>query len=57
MTKAFEDEQGSYLVLCNEIGQHSLWPAELAVPGGWRTVSGPDSRSACLDHIERNWRV
>jgi MbtH protein len=57
MTNAFEDDQGSYLVLCNEIGQHSLWPAELAVPGGWRTVSGPDSRSACLDHIERNWRV
>ncbi|MEU7735437.1 MbtH family protein, partial [Streptomyces griseus] len=27
MTNPFEDEDGTYLVLVNDEGQHSLWPA------------------------------
>jgi MbtH protein len=55
MTNVFEDEYGSFLALCNEKGQYSLWPASIDVPGGWRTALGPDSRSACLTYIEQNW--
>ncbi len=34
MTNPFDDEDGEFLVLVNDEGQHSLWPAQLAVPAG-----------------------
>ncbi|MFI9387413.1 MbtH family protein [Kutzneria sp. NPDC052558] len=55
MTNPFEHEDGSYLVLVNTENQHSLWPAHIDVPAGWRTAHGPDTRKACLDHVEANW--
>ncbi|MFI5606843.1 MbtH family protein [Amycolatopsis sp. NPDC051903] len=55
MTNPFENPDGTYLVLVNDEGQHSLWPEFVAVPAGWTTACGPDSRQACLDHVERNW--
>ena len=48
MTNPFEDADAQYLVLVNDEGQHSLWPAGIAVPDGWTTVHGADSRSNCL---------
>lgn len=44
-----------WLVLRNGAGQHSLWPGSTAVPAGWRVVSGPDERSACLAYVEQHW--
>ncbi|HEX8767445.1 MAG TPA: MbtH family NRPS accessory protein, partial [Jatrophihabitans sp.] len=32
-----------------------LWPTFVDVPQGWRTVFGPDSRSACLAYVETHW--
>jgi MbtH protein len=55
MSNPFEDNDGRYLVLTNEEGQHSLWPAFVAVPDGWTTVHGEDSRQACLDYVEEHW--
>jgi MbtH protein len=55
MANPFEAELGSYLVLRNDEGQHSLWPGFVGVPAGWRVVSGPDSRAACLAYVERSW--
>lgn len=39
MGNPFDGTGGAYLVLCNEERQHSLWPADLDVPGGegWST--------------------
>ncbi|HWO63422.1 MAG TPA: MbtH family protein [Umezawaea sp.] len=54
-TNPFENEDGVYLVLVNAENQHSLWPESIAVPAGWTTAHGPDSRANCLDHIEANW--
>lgn len=55
----FDNDDGSFLVLVNDEGQHSLWPAFADVPAGWRVVygrrPGEDSRAACLDYIEQNW--
>jgi MbtH protein len=51
----FEDPEGSYLVLSNNEGQHSLWPAGLAVPAGWIPAHGPVSRQECLEYVEANW--
>jgi MbtH protein len=51
----FEDEDGTYLVLVNDEGQHSLWPAFAEVPAGWTVAHPEDNRQACLDYVERNW--
>jgi MbtH protein len=55
MTNPFEDPAGTYLVLVNAENQHSLWPEFADVPAGWTVAFGPDSRQACLDHVEANW--
>lgn len=55
MTNPFEDEDGTYLILVNAEHQHSLWPARIAVPAGWRVVFGEETRQACLDYVERSW--
>ncbi|WP_329282416.1 MbtH family protein [Streptomyces sp. NBC_01451] len=55
MTNPFENPDGAYRVLTNDEGQHSLWPDFIAVPSGWTTVFGPDSRTACLEYVEREW--
>jgi MbtH protein len=55
MTNPFDDEDGVYLVLVNDEGQHSLWPRRVEVPAGWTVTYGPAARQACLDHVEANW--
>jgi MbtH protein len=55
VTNPFEDEEGTYLVLVNDEGQHSLWPEPIAVPAGWTSVFGPARRSECLDYISQHW--
>jgi len=52
----FDDENGTFHVLVNDEGQHSLWPAFAAVPAGWEVRLSAASRQDCLDHIEENWR-
>jgi MbtH protein len=55
MTNPFENEDGRYLVLVNDEGQHSLWPTFAEVPAGWDVVHAEDTRQACLAYIETNW--
>ncbi|MEV6875777.1 MbtH family protein [Amycolatopsis sp. NPDC051128] len=55
MTNPFEDPSGTYLVLVNAENQHSLWPESVDVPAGWTVAFGPETRQACLDHVETNW--
>jgi MbtH protein len=52
----FDDPEGTFVVLVNDEDQHSLWPAAMAVPAGWRKAHGPDGRQACLDYVEANWK-
>ncbi|OAA24378.1 MbtH protein [Frankia sp. EI5c] len=54
-TNPFDDESGSFFVLVNDEGQHSLWPSFAAVPAGWTVVHGEESRQSCLDYVEANW--
>jgi MbtH protein len=51
----FEIENASYLVLVNHLDQHSLWPAVIDVPDGWRVVFGGGPKQACLDYVAANW--
>ena len=51
----FDDDSGSFFVLVNDEEQHSLWPAFVDTPAGWRVVYGKAARAECLDYVERNW--
>ncbi|KAA2254444.1 MbtH family protein [Solihabitans fulvus] len=55
MSNPFESDELSYLVLVNDEGQYSLWPAFAAVPGGWTVAYGQDTRTVCLDYINEHW--
>nr|AGS49343.1 MbtH protein [uncultured bacterium esnapd2] len=54
-TNPFEDPDGTYHVLVNDEGQHSLWPSFVEVPSGWTVVVRETDRQAALDYVERNW--
>lgn len=56
MTNPFDREDGVFLVLVNEQGQHSLWPSFAPVPDGWEKVFGEDTRNACIDYIQAHWQ-
>lgn len=55
-TNPFDDEDGNFTVLVNAAGEHSLWPAGISTPGGWRVVHGPARRAACLEYVNEAWR-
>ena len=48
----FDDEKAEYLVLVNEEGERSLWPAFADPPTGWAVAHARDSRRNCLSLIE-----
>ncbi|MFD9906173.1 MbtH family protein [Streptomyces sp. NPDC059063] len=55
MTNPFDNENGTFVVLVNDEGQHSLWPNFAEIPEGWTTALDAAPRQECLDFIERNW--
>ena len=55
MSNPFDAADGTFLVLVNAVGQHSLWPEFAAVPAGWVVAHGPAGREACLDHVRSHW--
>ncbi|PCG84413.1 MbtH family protein [Streptomyces sp. WZ.A104] len=57
MNSPFDDTAEGGLVLRNDRGEYSVWPADITPPAGWRTVLAADERRACLDHIDTHWRT
>jgi MbtH protein len=55
MTNPFDDQDGRFVVLCNEEEQYSLWPTFAEIPDGWTTVFTEHSRQECLDFVEATW--
>ncbi|WP_426445436.1 MbtH family protein [Paenibacillus sp. S-38] len=55
MSNPFESTDDAYVVLINELGQYSLWPAFALVPAGWTQVFGQAAREECLTYIETHW--
>ncbi|MFI9103082.1 MbtH family protein [Streptomyces fildesensis] len=55
MANPFENPDGGYLVLVNDEGQHSLWPAFAEVPAGWMVALAETDRQSCLDYVEEHW--
>ena len=48
-------DESTYIVAVNDQGQHAIWPAELALPAGWRQRSAVMPRRACLAAIAAAW--
>ncbi|MEU6126222.1 MbtH family protein [Streptomyces sp. NPDC047123] len=55
MSNPFDDEGGSFFVLANAEGQHSLWPEFAEIPDGWSVAFGPADRGAGLEYVDRTW--
>jgi MbtH protein len=50
-----EEEQEQYKVVVNHEEQYSIWPADTAVPPGWKDVGKAGTKSECLAHIKEIW--
>lgn len=55
MTNPFDDPDGTFSVLVNDEGQHSLWPAFAAVPDGWTAVLEGATRDDAERWVEEHW--
>ena len=55
MTNAFDDDNATYTVLVNAVGQHSLWPVSISIPKGWDVAHGPSAREASLTYVQEHW--
>jgi MbtH protein len=55
VSNPFDDQGGAFVVLINEQGQHSLWPASTEVPAGWSIAYQQNGRQACIEYVNNNW--
>jgi MbtH protein len=51
----FDDTSARFRILANEKGQYSLWPDDLDVPAGWRTVCAGLGHQEALEHVDSVW--
>jgi MbtH protein len=49
------DDNARYQVLRNDEDQYSLWPADLDVPDGWRTVGKEGTKEECSAYVDEVW--
>ncbi|MEU9455676.1 MbtH family protein [Streptomyces sp. NPDC048277] len=54
-TNPFDDPDGTFLVLANDEGQHSLWPSFADVPAGWLVVLEATDRQSALAYVNEHW--
>jgi uncharacterized protein YbdZ (MbtH family) len=52
----FDDPQGQFLILANDLMQYSLWPSHCALPVGWHAVTGPQSQQQCYQWLDSHWQ-
>ena len=51
----FESADARFKVLINHEEQYSLWPADLAVPGGWSETGVCAPKAECDTYLEETW--
>mgnify|MGYP006224923287 CR=1 FL=1 len=44
-----------FVVLINDEGQYSLWPAAKNSPKGWKEAGCSGGKAECLEYVEKNW--
>jgi MbtH protein len=55
VSNPFDDRGAAFVVLINDQGQYSLWPAAAEIPAGWSIACQQNGRQACIEYIDRNW--
>ncbi len=55
MANPFENPDSAYLVLVNDEGQYSLWPAFIDMPAGWTVTYQSVKRDECIKYIDEHW--
>ncbi|HET6209456.1 MAG TPA: condensation domain-containing protein, partial [Jatrophihabitans sp.] len=56
VSNPFDPAGARCVVLVDSRGRHSLWPAALPAPTGWRQVYQAGSRADCLDYVAKHWQ-
>ncbi|MGW3107992.1 MbtH family protein [Streptomyces sp. NPDC001100] len=49
------DNAERFAVVVNDEEQYSIWPADRALPEGWREAGRAGTREECLAHIDEVW--
>lgn len=44
-----------FVVVVNDEAQYSIWPADRALPAGWRDAGRRGDKAVCLGHINQVW--
>lgn len=52
---AWDDDDAILDVVVNHEEQYSIWPAERALPAGWRKPVKQGTKAECLAWIEEVW--
>jgi len=51
-----EEDLNVYYVVINEEEQHSIWPENLSIPKGWKSLGFKGNKETCLAHIKEVWK-
>jgi len=55
LTNPFDNEEGVFHVLRNDVGEFSLWPAHLTVPAGWDVALDAVPSDAAEAWLREKW--
>ncbi|MCT9935406.1 MbtH family NRPS accessory protein [Planotetraspora sp. A-T 1434] len=44
-----------FIVVINDEGQYSIWPAGRGLPRGWSDVGRRGDKESCLAYIDQTW--
>jgi MbtH protein len=55
MYKDDDEDKTIYLVVMNHEEQYSIWPADKAMPLGWRSSGKSGMKQECLAYIKEVW--
>ena len=50
-----EEDKTVYQVVVNHEEQYSLWPADRALPDGWKAAGKTGTKAECLAYIQEVW--
>jgi MbtH protein len=52
---SWDDDENQFQVVANDEEQYSIWPAERALPFGWRAVGKIGNKAECQAYIREVW--
>ena len=55
MSHEEQDDNKIYQTVVNHEEQYSIWPANMAIPAGWKATGPKGPKSTCLDYIKEVW--